>query len=88
MRRAVILVAVGLLSVSVRAAVDTADRRYSVINMAGYVLPVPNSEIDAEDRLHLLGLYAGLGSGDDPVTPCSTDCQRNRRISISIGIGL
>jgi len=42
-------------------ALDTASKRLSV--MFGATLPVPSGSFDAADRLHLLELYSGFGSG-------------------------
>ena len=87
-RTVAIAAVIGLLSVSVRAAVDTADRRYSMLNMTGYVLPVPNSEIDAEDRLHLLGLYAGIAAGE-PAAPADPAADSAKGVSMpGLSIGL
>lgn len=49
-----------LLSLAAFAAVDTADKRGSVLNMTGSVLPVPNGGIDAGDRAQLAGVYRGI----------------------------
>lgn len=64
MRRAVVLVLGLLLCLTARAAVDSAGKRYSVINMAGSTLPIPDGTIAAADRQHLLGLYSGLAAAE------------------------
>lgn len=60
---------VGLLSLPAGAAVDTATKRFNVINMAGSALPVPDGTIDAADRVHLLMAYGPLA--DAPPTPAN-----------------
>ena len=62
-----IVLAVGLLfGAAAYAAVDTADKRGSSLNMTGFVLPLPNSAVGAGDRGQLLKAYRGF---EDPVTP-------------------
>lgn len=45
-------------------AVDTATKRYSMINFSAgdSMFPVPVNGVDAADRSHLLELYSGLAA--------------------------
>lgn len=46
-------------------AVDTANKRYSVIGLGIPVpslLPVPDGSITDEDKLHLIYLYSGISA--------------------------
>lgn len=67
MRRAVgVAAAVAMLSLPAGAAVDTATKRFNVVNMAGSALPVPDGTIDAADRVHLLMGYGPLTGNPPP----------------------
>ena len=41
-------------------AIDSGDKRKSVINWIRRILPTPNNSIDAPDRGHVAGFYRGL----------------------------
>ena len=47
-------------------AVDTAVKRYSMIafrcGIGRRITPIPDSAFDADDRLHLMGLYQGISA--------------------------
>ena len=45
-------------------AIDTSDKRFSMLNFAdAALLPEPDSEIVGGDRLHFLALYSGVEAG-------------------------
>ncbi len=51
-------------------AVDTAEKRYSAINFGlpwFRTLPEVDGGIEADDRLHLMGLYSGIAAGSGAV---------------------
>ncbi len=53
-------------------AVDTAAKRYSMINLAHHheILIIPDASVDAPDRAHFLGLYSGISllAGVGPIS--------------------
>lgn len=65
-RTVIAIAALSVFSASAKAAVDTADKRASVLNMTGYVLPIPNSDIDAGDRAQLTQVYRGFEDAGAP----------------------
>ena len=52
-------------------AVDTAEKRFSMINFGDgttiHLLPEPDGAIDLDDRQHLLDCYSGIAFGSPPV---------------------
>jgi hypothetical protein len=53
-------------------AVDTAEKRYSMLNVGQpwfRILPEVDGGIEADDRLHLLGLYSGIAATAVAVAP-------------------
>ena len=49
--------------------IDTAEKRLSMLDFGletQVALPFPTGTIDAGERLHLLWLYSGFGSGPPP----------------------
>lgn len=50
-------------------AIDTAAKRYSMINLAHHhaILIIPDGTIGDADRAHLLGLYSGIALGEPTV---------------------
>ncbi len=59
-------------------AIDTANKRRSMLGLALaslIVMPVPNGGIDAADRQHMLGAYAGIPFASAPVAPPPTSRQ-------------
>ena len=63
MRRAAVAVAALLFALSASGAVDTAGKRASVVNMAGYQPPIPDGSITEGDRAHLAMVYSGFDYG-------------------------
>jgi len=52
-------------------AVDTAEKRYSMLNFGlpfFRALPQVDGGIEADDRLHLLGLYSGIAAAGGGVS--------------------
>lgn len=60
MKRSIVVLVLAVLCAAAWAAVDSSDKRGSVLNMTGSVLPGPDSSIDAGDRAQLVGVYRGL----------------------------
>lgn len=63
-------------------AVDTAERRFSVLNFGDgttiHLLPEPDGAIDLDNRQHLLDCYSGIAFGA-PVAAVAGDIIRLRR---------
>lgn len=61
-------------------AVDSQDKRYSLINIdwvGGRLLPVPDGSVSTADRLHWLGKYRGIAAGaPGPVSGINTAAGR------------
>ena len=66
-------------------AVDTASKRLSIL--LGETLPVPSGSFGAADRLHLLELYSGFGSGGGSgsgMGPAMVSVRSNRPAMVSV----
>lgn len=63
MRAVVVLLALLAAGVA-HAAVDTAQKRSSVLNMTGFVLPPPSAGVTEADRAQSAKAYSGFDYGE------------------------
>lgn len=63
-------------------AIDTLERRNSVLNVTSFTLPIPDNTIAAQDRQTLLKTYSGILAG----TVVIIIRKLQHKLSIHIGI--
>ncbi len=72
-------------------AVDTAEKRFSMMNFGGLpgtlkLMFEPDGSVDADDRAHMLDLYAGIALDAPTPTTMLKSTLRGVRRGVSRGV--